>query len=467
MTERRSSLRGRLLALLLAGTGAVWAIVAVGTFLDARQHSERLFDAQLTEYSEVLGAVAGHEFHEMAGETTVLEHEYGQECTYQVFSLSGELLMRSHAAPSTALASENGFSDVSGPTGRWRAFRRVDAANALVIVVAHRMDEREALVRGFALRLLLPFALGLPLVGLVLWLAVSRALRPLEQLAGEVRGREADRLSPIAAGQAPREVEPLIAALNQLFGRLARSFENERRFTGDAAHELRTPLAALKTHAEVALTTASDERRRRSLQQVVDGVDRASRLVEQLLALARLDAAQSGYEETVDIARLAREALEPMQPEASRRGVWLRVKAPVEGVRVPGEGSMLQALVRNLAENAVRHAPVKGVVRVGVHEDAGMAVVEVEDSGPGVPPELRERIFDRHFRAPGDSGGAAGLGLSIARRVVELHGGTISATSSAALGGLKVQARIPLARKETLSIGPQSDTVEPPQENVS
>jgi two-component system sensor histidine kinase QseC len=454
--------------LLVAGTVIVWVAVAIGTFLDARYHSEKLFDAQLTEYSEVLSAVAGHEVYEIAGETTgEHDHPYAQACTYQVYALTGQLLLRSHLAPAEPLTTRDGFSDVEAAGERWRVYRRIDAENRLVIIVAHDRAGREAVVGGFALRLLVPIAIGLPLIALVLWFAVYRAMRPLERLAGEVRGRQADRLTPIEVGDAPAEIEPLLVALNQLFARVERSFENERRFTGDAAHELRTPLAALKTHAEVALTTASDARRARSLAQVVEGVDRASRLVEQLLALARLDAAHSGYETPVDLAQAAREALEPFRAPARERNVSIRFRAPPSAVMVRGESSMLQALVRNLVENAVRHAPEDGIVAVTIGEGAGAGVLEVEDSGPGVPPELRERIFDRHFRAPGDSGGAAGLGLSISRRVVELHRGTITAGESAQLHGLRVEVRLPSGDKEALSHGGDIGIVANPQETVS
>ena len=379
-----------------------------------------------------------------------------------MFSLEGELLLRSHAAPNGALASQDGFSDVVAEGVRWRAFRRIDADNRLVIVVAHRLEEREAMVRGFALRLLLPFAIGLPLIGLALWLAVARGLAPLERLAAEVRGREAGHLAPLEAHAAPAEIEPLLAALNQLFTRVERSFENERRFTGDAAHELRTPLAALRTHAEVALSTASEERRRRSLEQVVEGVDRAARLVEQMLTLARLEAAQEGYGTTLDLATAAGEALESLRAAAASRKVQVRFYVPTGGVAVRGDAAMLRALVRNLVENAIRHAPEGGVATVTVSRAGSDATLVVEDSGAGVPPELRERIFDRHFRAPGESGGAAGLGLSIARRVAQLHGGTIAAREGVKLPGLRIEVRLPADHKDPLRRGDQSGLVTPP-----
>lgn len=447
MAERRSSLRARLLALLVAASGAVWVAVAVATFLDARHHADLLFDAQLTEYSEVLSAIAGHEAYEIEGQVTEIDHEYAQALTYQVFSVKGELLMRSHAAPVAALATTDGFSDVAVGEARWRAYRRVDPVNALVLIVAHRVEVREVLAARIAWRLALPVLFGLPLVALAIGVALWRGLLPLERLAAEVRGRDPGRLAPVEARDAPSEVMPLVEALNQLFGRLERSFENERRFTGDAAHELRTPLAALRTQAEVALSTENEERRRRALGQVVAGVERANRLVSQLLALARLDASRMEAGEAVDLAAVAREVVSELSADAGRHEIAVEFAgAPEEGVEVRGDPTMLHALARNLVENAVRYTPANGRVRVAVRRERVRVTLVVEDSGPGVPEEFRGRIFDRFFRMAGEGGGGSGLGLSIARRVAELHSGGIAASSSAELGGLAVTVSLPAAR---------------------
>ena len=443
MPERAPSLRRRLLGLLLAGVSLAWIGVAIGTYLDARIHAGRMLDAQLVEYSEVLGAIANHEALEIAGATTRHDPAYVQSCTYQVFGLDGALLLRSHDAPNLALSAGEGFSDVRSAGIAWRAFRRTDHTNGVVIIVAHGNAERDALVRDLALRLMIPLVLGLPVLAAALWLAVTRAMRPLERLAHEVGGREAGRLAPIAAPDAPAEIVPLVAATNRLFARLEQSFENERRFTGDAAHELRTPLAALRTQAEVALTTASDERRRRALEQVVQGVERATRLVEQMLMLARLDARaeQPAFGE-VDLAAVCEEAILEARTKAGARDVDVVLDA--EGkARVSGDAGMLLALARNLLGNALRYAPDSGQVRLTLRGDGPTVSLCVEDSGPGVAPEQRARIFDRFFRGQEARGTGSGLGLSIVRRVVELHQGTVAASASPGLGGLRVEVRLP------------------------
>ena len=456
--DRRASLRGRLMLLLIAGSALVWAAIAAATFVDARRHAGQLFDAQLTEYSEVLSAIAGHEAYEMAGDTLGADHEFGEACTYQVFAPNGFLLLRSHAAPATPLAASDGFSDSTVDGKRWRTFRRHDRDNQLTVIVAHALDEREAMVAGFARRLLLPLLVGLPLLAVAVWVGVSRSLAPLDRLTGELRHREAARLEPLRAEDVPREVEPLVRAMNELFARVEQSFENERRFTGDAAHELRTPLAALRTHAEVALTTARDERRQRSLEQVVAGVDRASRLVEQLLALARLDASRAVRLESLDANMLVGEAVAASREDAAARAVRMRFTTTGE-VRLKGDAAMLQVMLRNLLENAIRHAGPEGEVRLAVRTAGdGRVELEIEDSGPGVPAALRERIFDRHFRAPG-GGGAAGLGLSIARRVADLHGGAIEAGAGRELSGLRIVVSLAAADKDSLRRATQSGPV--------
>lgn len=441
--KARPSIRRRLLVLLVAGTGITWFALAVATFVDARYHAGRIFDAQLEEYAEVLSSIVAHEIFEVAGETTTIQHEVGHACTYQVYSLAGELLLRSHSAPGQPLATREGFSEVTIDGIAWRALKRTMPARHFTIIVAHDIEERGAAAREFALHLLLPLGIGLPMIAIVLWLGVARSLTPLNRLAGEVRARDPERLGPVYAGEVPEEVSPLVDALNQLFRRLGRSFENERRFTGDAAHELRNPLAALRTQAEVALTTGDEDRRRRALEQVVAGAERATRLVEQLLTLARLDAAHAESKSFADLARVSHEAADAMQDLADEKRIEIDVEVG-EGVgHVRGDADMLFMLLRNLLENSLRHTPEGGRVRVGVAADGGKTTLSVEDSGPGVPAELRERIFDRLFRAPDALSGASGLGLSIARRIVELHGGTIAARQGATLGGLEVLASFP------------------------
>jgi two-component system sensor histidine kinase QseC len=430
-------------ALLLAVAGAAWLVVAIATYLDAKDHTGTLLDAQLVEYGEVLGAIAQHDALEIAPRATTHDARFQQGATYQVYSLAGDLLLRSHDAPNAPLAASEGFSDVRAAGVEWRAYRTIDADNELVVIVAQRSAERDAIVRDLALRLVVPVLIALPLLALAIWLAVTRGLRPLQQLAAEVHERNAGRLDPLPESAAPVEVAPLVAEMNELFGRLGRSFQAERRLTGDAAHELRTPLAALRTHAEVALTTPSEDRRRRSLQQVVEGVGRAARSVEQMLMLARIDADRAlEHLQPVELEPICREAVSQARAASTERGVTVDVDA-LPSLSVRGDRAMMLGLVRNLVDNALRFAPDAGRVRVSARREGADAVIAVEDSGPGVPEESRERIFDRFHRGDDPRGEGSGLGLSIVRRIAELHGGRATAMRSEALGGLRVEVRLP------------------------
>ena len=448
MPERRRSLRRRLITLIMAGTGAVWIATMVFTYEEARHHADSLFDAQLAEYTEVLASVAGHEAGEMEGTVTLIDHPHGRTLTYQVFSTGGKLLMRSHAAPQTPLAARDGYSRVEGNGEQWRTYRYTDNAQSVIVIAAHRQHERDELAGGIALRLVFPLLLGFPLIAVAVWIAVSRGLAPLNALAREVGSREASRLSPVAASEAPREVMPLVEELNRLFERLEHSFASERSFTGDAAHELRTPLAAIKTQAEVALSTASDERRRHALEQVVAGVQRATALVEQLLALARLDASAQPSREAVDLGGIVGDVVRELTTPATRARVEI-VEAEGEAYLVEGDAVLLHMLARNLLDNALRYS-ADAAVRVTVARARDALRLDVEDAGPGVEPALRGRIFDRFFRVPGIQPGS-GLGLSIVRRIVELHRGRIDASQSDELGGLRVTVVLPAALKQSLS----------------
>jgi len=439
--QRPRSLRGRLLALLVAGIGAVWAAIALASYIDARRHVGDLFDAQLVEFSAVLGALSAHEVYEVGPSISAPGDEHAHALSYQVYALDGVMLLASDEAPEAPLLAADGFGTPRVNGVAWRALRRTDREHALVIVVAHRMDERDELARDVALRQVIVLAAGLPLLAGVVWLAVSRGMRPLRRLAAEVGGRGPVRLDRVELEGVPAEVRPLVGSLNGLLGRVERSFEAERRFTGDAAHELRTPLAALRTQAEVALSTASEERRRRALEQVVAGVDRARDLVAQLLAMARLDAPQALEPHPLHVRDVIEAVVRELAPRARARDVELTAQVEGDAV-VSGDADMLGMLLRNLVENAVRHAPR---VQVSASADRGEAVVRVEDSGPGVPPDLHGRIFDRFFRVPGAPGGS-GLGLSIVRRIAELHHGSVTADRSEGLGGLRVEVRLPLSK---------------------
>jgi two-component system sensor histidine kinase QseC len=446
------SIRHRLLALLLGATVLVWLITAVSSFLEAHGEIDELFDAQLAQSARVLLAEAGHELAEGAGhEAQEIEierggegHRYEQKIAFQVWSKDGRLLLRSASAPSMRMTERfAGFSDAQLDGRHWRVFSDWDDRREFQIQVAERHDIRNELARGIVLRLACPFLFALPLLALLIWAGVGRGLTPLNRIADEVARRAPQRLAPIEAAGAPVEIRPLVDSLNALLQRLEQALEGERRFTADAAHELRTPLAALKTQAQVALRASDDAGRHRALDHVIQGVDRASHLVEQLLTLARLDPEQkiSGGE-AVKLRNLAAQALTQLAPAAIAKKIDLSLE-PGEECTVVGNPAMLEVLLRNLADNAVRYTPEGGKVVVEVIRANARAVLQVTDSGPGIPPEERERIFERFYRGLGTEETGSGLGLSIVRRIAELHGADVTLGEGKGGRGLRVRVAFP------------------------
>lgn len=430
-----------LLLLALAGSLAVGAL----TYFQAAHEVEELFDADLAQLARVLAGLLDPETAETRGpelasslarageaggldddEPTALGHPYETKLGFQLRGADGRLVFSSPEAPEEPLAPlAAGFSWEMHGGFRWRVFTLADEADANWIQVAQRADVRGELAGEIAIDLLVQSLLGLPVLLLIVPLIVVAAFAPVQRIAAELRARTPGNLHPIDTQRVPEEVRGLVGSLNHLFRRLAMAFEAERRFTADAAHELRTPIAALLVHAENARRTRSEEARAASLDRITTGARRLQRLVEQLLTLSRLDPdAGLGEWQQVDLAAVAADEARQAGAQAERAGVRLecdfRSLPPVHG-----NGVMLGVLVRNLIDNALRHSPPGGRVRLSGRRVAESVEFVVEDEGPGVPPALRERVLERFYRAPGQRGEGSGLGLSIVRRIAEIHGATL------------------------------------------
>ncbi|MFN3375991.1 MAG: ATP-binding protein [Burkholderiaceae bacterium] len=289
---------------------------------------------------------------------------------------------------------------------------------------------------------LTPLALMLPLAALGVWWAVRGAVRPLQALGASVAERTPQSLAPLPESGVPPEVLPLVQALNQLLERVARMVEAERRFTADAAHELRTPIAGIRMQAQVALGASDAADRTAALRATLAGCDRATRLVEQLLQLARLETDAKADIAECDMAAVASTVVAWLAPQARQRNqtVALDVAAGVPAAPV-GE-ALAQVLLRNLLDNALRYSPDGSTVRVRIEPHAsGGGHLCVEDSGPGMPPEALDRLGERFFRVLGTGQSGSGLGWSIVQRIARLHGLGVQADTSPRLGGLRVQVR--------------------------
>jgi len=442
-----TSLRAKLLVLLLAIISLAWMATAVLIYFDAHHEIDELFDAQLAQSAQVLLAQARHDLKDerenddgIATEITGAGHKYERKIAFQVWDKHGRLLLRSASAPAEPLATrESGFAEAVIDGKPWRVYSQREEEGEIRVQVGERHEVRNELAASVAQRLLLPLGIALPVLALLIWFAVGRGLSPLRRIGSEVAQRDPANLAPLEERTAPAEITPLLHALNALLGRLDLALEGERRFTADAAHELRTPLAALKIQAQVARRAQNEAQRAAALDNLILGVDRATHLIEQLLTLARLEptGGSAALMAGCDVAAIARQTLADLAPAALARDIELELSSP-DSAMIMGNADMLGILLRNLVDNAIRYTPRHGRVGVSLLVEQGRVRLEVTDSGPGIPQQERQRVFDRFYRILGNDAAGSGLGLSIVKRIADFHAASLSLADGEHGAGLRV-----------------------------
>lgn len=423
------SLRRRLVALLVAVLVVLWGGSALLAFRTAHAEADELFDAQLVQLAETLLAiVAASESPGLADEMAEHQHAYQLPVAFQAWQTDGagkwRLMLHSAEMPTDPVSANPGFDEHLLNGELWRFYTVDHAHSGYRVVVGQNHAARYRLAGTTALHLIVPLVLGLPLMALGVWAVVGRALRPVNAAAWAVGGMDARRLTPVpVSGPLPEEIAPLVGSIDALVGRVSEALDNERRFTADAAHELRTPLAAVKLQAQVAARAGDPDACARALAQVALGVDRMTHLVEQLLTLARLDPdAPPEATEPVDLAEVAEQVCSLLSPQVARRNQQLSIDA---SARFPliGNRWWLEVLVRNLVDNALRYSSDGGQVVVTI--DAAERTLRVADDGPGVAPSARARMLTRFARGAGTAAEGCGLGLSIVVRIVAIMGADI------------------------------------------
>lgn len=433
MTHRLNSIRARLLLALLGMLALVALVMGAVTYRNVLAETESLFDYQLRQMALSLrdqGEVDPTQAQALANEQF--------DFVVQIWTLDGRSIYatRPHdELPSRALL---GLADVLVQGAVWRTYSV--ATPGRVIQVAQPLATRQRLAADAALRSIAPLVVLVPLMALAAWWLASMTLSPLRRVVQEVKARDDRMLQPLADRGLPEEVSPLVGALNGLLARLGQTLETQRAFLSDAAHELRSPLTALKLQIESLRRASDDAARQQAVVSLADGIDRAARIVEQLLQLARSEpGAQAPAMVPLDLRELVRQAVADTAPYALSRGSRFELEAEAP-VTVHGEKNALSALVRNLADNAVRYSPPGTQVVLRVLQEGGSPVLQVDDAGPGIPPEERERVFDRFYRRAAGGEEGTGLGLAIVKSVAQRHGATVQLAGSP-LGGLRVTVR--------------------------
>lgn len=436
------SLRARLLGLLLLAIVLTAAAQSLVVYQQARAEADSIFDYHMQQMAQALRN--GVTMPSLPALDDELAGSDDFDFVVQVWSVDGARLFQSSAKGDLPQRAVLGFSEMRVAGAPYRVYSL--QTRTQVIQVAQDMAPRRAMARTLALRTVAPIVWMAPLLMLLAWWVVSASLRPVARVRQQVAERQADDLSTLEEAGVPDEIAPLVHELNLLFARVRDAFDAQRNFVADAAHELRSPLAALRLQVQ-GLQRARDEATRElALERLLAGIDRATRLVEQLLLLARQQASVSSGEpaQPVGLTDLARAALADAAVQAHQRRIDLGL-AQADAGEMPGHPDALRILLRNLLDNAIRYTPEGGRVDVSVQREADALLLSVDDSGPGIAEADRLRVFDRFYRVQGAPAGGSGLGLAIVQAIAQLHGAALTLSSAPALGGLRVQLRFPLA----------------------
>lgn len=453
------SIRKRLLISLLAMVIVASSITLVKNYYDTRHEIEELFDAQLAQAARVLLELSRHELYEQMGylqqqkksdisthiETQV--HKYQQEIDYQIWIANNKFLaVRSEKAPIKPLTNmDDEFEDRIINGKEWRVYSLANEDKSVRVEVGQHYHERDILSTSISIRLITSFGIMLPLLAIIILITVGRAMAPLRKIAEQIERRQVDNLQPINMSQVPAEVEPMIRAINSLFQRLQHAIENIVLFTSNAAHELRTPLAVQKVHAQVAMQAQDDATRNDALREVVSGVNRATTLVEQLLTLSRLDPeGELKDEDTANLHVITEEVIAELASEALQKNIEISLNIE-DGAFINGKSAMISILVRNVVENAIRYTPERGTVEVVIIDQDEKILLRVSDSGPGISPEEHNKVFTRFYRSPDITIDGTGLGLAMVQRIAEIHHAEIKLGQSK-LGGLQIDIIFDTAR---------------------
>ncbi|MET0210381.1 MAG: ATP-binding protein [Burkholderiaceae bacterium] len=433
-----SSLRHRLLMFLLAAMLLSALIQGVSAYRNALMEADDLFDYQMQQVALSLRAGMG------TGLPLPLGEEQSIDLIVQVWGLDGTPLYRSAGPDWLPQRAVLGFSTVELRHKRYRVV--AIQGRSQVVQVAQDIAVRQRMAGQLAWRTVLPTVAMLPMLGLVVWWVVSHSLEPIERVRQQLSRRAAQDVAPVDDADLPSEIQPLVAELNALLARVHQAFETQQHFVADAAHELRSPLAALKLQLQSLKRAPDDGARAQALERLGQGIDRASHLIEQLLALARQESAKvPAPPQDIALDQLCRDVVVDASLLAQARGRDLGL-GRCEPVHVSGQPEAMTMLIRNLVDNGIKYG--RSRVDLSLEQSGGQALLVVEDDGPGIPDEERTRVFDRFYRSEAQAQLApgSGLGLALVRSISQDHGGTLRLGHSTALGGLRVELALPLRK---------------------
>jgi two-component system sensor histidine kinase QseC len=438
-----SSLKRRLFLILVVATGLIWLAATCWIYVGTTREVENVLDSRLREAARMVLSLAASNgigsFQKDADVGRAAEFlTYERQLSCQIWSLDGRLVARSSGAPNESLSdSRTGFSQRTIKGETWRVFTAEDPTKNVRVLVGDRLGLRDALVTDIMKGLATPMLLTVPLLAALIWASLNRGLRPLHTLAEDLKRRSADDTTAVAAESIPAEIKPIVSSLNNLFGRVRDALRHERDITAFAAHELRTPLAGLRTQAQIALTAPDGSTRDTALRQMVFSVDRTTRLVKQLLTIARLDSGHVTPMKPVHVGDVVQEVLDALP--ASDKEADVTIDPVLRSTVVTTNRDALLLAIRNLHENAVRHMPQRGTIHWSSTNTEDGMVVFVEDTGPGIPEEELVLVTDRFFRGRNKTALGSGLGLSIVTLALQAGGARLILHNRTDTRGLRAE----------------------------
>ena len=446
MTLQRFSIQSRLILLVLGAVLVVDLAAGWSGYRRAMHEADELLDAQLAQYAQIMLSLAHEGDDDEVRLPSVQAHPYQSKLMFQIWKMddSPRLMLRSPEAPHhwPQGVSDKDYSETVIAGHAWRFFAAT-GDDEYVVLAAHDLHIHEELAREIALSNIKPFLLALPILAVLLLLAIRHGLAPLRTLESDLSARDPRRLDEVPEAGLPRELRPPVRAMNRLFGRIRKAMDKERRFTSDAAHELRTPIAALRAQLQVAQRTPDPDERQAAIAKALLGTDRMTHLVSQLLALARLEAESAGHlDGRAELGSLLQEAIDERSAQAAAKGIRLQANVDTECV-IMGNSELLRVLLRNLLDNAIRYVRERGQVTAALSSEKDHVLLSVADDGPGVAEADREMLGQRFHRFGSQTADGVGLGLSIVRRIAELHGAELNFGEGLDGKGLGVEVRFP------------------------
>lgn len=442
------SIRYFLLISLLISITLASAINGVGNYLLDEQVIQPYLDGQLVRTSSLVELLYQASKFNPAEEIKIEHRDMGKHFIFQVLDKNKKLLMSSPGKSHISLQDAPiGFSDRMINDNDWRIYSYYDSKAKIHVVVAEMYNLRRELADEIAHSNANILLITYPAFGLLVWLIVSFALRSIKRVSNEISNRASTFLEPVRLTEIPIEIKPLVAELNQLFIRLKSAFDRNKRFAADAAHELRTPLAALKTHLQLAINSENESDQRKALEKVIESVDRSSHVVAQLLTLSRLGEEESLTDiKPLDLHKLATEIIAYLAPQALEKNIEIELAPSPKNPIIMGNDTALGILIRNIVDNAIRYTPNNGSVTVAIINTKSQVIFRVTDTGTGIPVELRERVFERFYRILGTKAPGSGLGLAIVSQISSLHHAKINVSTPPNGIGLQFDVAFPKYR---------------------